>query len=249
MNRTNISRIFSVLFLFGVSTAAFSASTDPIFIVGGVGSYSQYKLDGDGVDADDKSHFAKGGVFANFGNKMTSANGFVYQLELQGQYGEKRNDEVRDLQADLDFGLRAAIDSINSLDIIIGGGYNWSRLEPDADDLDVKLTTRSPFAKAAIGYNHRFTDATLRAEIGARRSINADGHVKISQYTSDGVDLKDKTSPYIELGLLLNQNGKLPLYLGSYLTYTEYDSNDIASLGDDVKLKRGEAGLKVGLAF
>ncbi|CZT30111.1 outer membrane beta-barrel protein [Pseudomonas cerasi] len=232
-----------------LAASAHAATTDPLFTAGVTGSYSQYRLTGKGLDGDDKAEFGKGGVFANFGNKLTGEAGFIYQFELKGQYGEKKNDEVRDGQADLDLGFRTSIDATNYVDFIVGGGYDWNRFEPDADDLGLKITTRSPFAKAGLGYNHKFSDSTFRAELGARRTINADAHVKVSGATSDSFDLKDRTSPYLEVGMLLNQHGQLPFYVGGYATYTEYKPDSDSPLADDVKLKRGEAGFKAGLSF
>jgi len=63
------------------------------------------------------------------------------------------------------------------------------------------------------------------------------------------VDLKDRTNPYAEVSLLMNQKGNLPVMAGLYYTRTEYKLDDDSYVADNTKLKRDEYGLKVGIAF
>jgi hypothetical protein len=135
------------------------------------------------------------------------------------------------------------------VDVIVGGGYSWTRYEPDTNDYDVKLTNKSPFAKAALGYNHQFDDVTLRVEAGARRTIDGRTKLKVDGVGSDTVDLKDRTNPYAEVSLLMNQKGDLPVMAGLYYTRTEYKLDDDSYVADNTKLKRDEYGFKVGIAF
>src|SRR5690606_41210343 len=103
--------------------------------------------------------------------------------------------------ADLDLGLRAAVSTNNYVDLVIGGGYDWGRIEQDDVgplDSNVKLTSKSPFAKAGIGYNYLTPDYTVRLEVGARYSMNSEARLKVDG-DSDSVDLKDKVNPYGEL--------------------------------------------------
>ncbi|NMY91663.1 hypothetical protein [Pseudomonas oryzihabitans] len=250
-------KIHSKLLVSGLTcfTVAFTTqalaenSTKPIFTIGGTGSYNEYRFDGRGLNEDDKSYLGEGGLFAEFGNKVTGAGGVIYQAALSAKYGEKDDNEVKEAQADLDIGYRFAMDSINYVDATIGGGYIWNRYEPQADDLNIKLTNKAPFAKAAVGYNHKFNDATMRIELGARHTINGSAKLKADDFDSDDVDLKDRTNPYAEIGFLMNQNGQLPVYAGAYYTYTEYKLDSDSELSSDAKLKRDEYGLKLGLAF
>ena len=57
------------------------------------------------------------------------------------------------------------------------------------------------FAKAGLGYNYLTPDYTVRLEVGARYSIEADSKLKVGG-ESDTVDLKDKVNPYGELTVL-----------------------------------------------
>ncbi len=66
---------------------------------------------------------------------------------------------------------------------------------------------------------------------------------------SDTVDLKDRTNPYAEVSLLMNQKGDLPIMAGLYYTRTEYKLDEDSDAADNTKLKRDEFGFKVGVAF
>ena len=237
-----------VLALISAPLAAMAApSTDPLFTIGLLGSYSDFKFEGG--HRSDKEHMAQGGVFANFGNKMTAESGFIYQIGGEAKYSKKNDNKLKEAQADLDLGWRAALDARNSVDMIIGGGYGWTRFEPEINDLDTELTLKSPFAKAALGYNHQFDTSTLRLEVGARRSMDGRARLKVDGFGSDSVDMKDRTNPYAEASLLMNQQGAMPINAGVYYTRTEYKIDEDSPVADNTKLKRDEFGLKVGLAF
>lgn len=237
-----------VLALLAAPLAAVAApSTDPLFTLGLLGSYDKFKFEG-GSESD-SDHLGQGGVFATFGNKLTAESGFIYQAGAQAKYGKKNDNKLKEAQADLDLGWRAALDARNFVDLTVGGGYSWSRFEPQINDLDVELTARSPFAKAALGYNHQFDSSTLRVEVGARHTIDGRAKLKVDDFGSDTVDLKDRTNPYAEVSLLLNQNGGLPLQVGAYYTRTEYKLDQDSDVADNTKLKRDEFGVKVGMAF
>lgn len=237
-----------VLALLAAPLAAVAApSTDPLFTLGLLGSYDKFKFEG-GSESD-SDHLGQGGVFATFGNKLTAESGFIYQAGAQAKYGKKNDNKLKEAQADLDLGWRAALDARNFVDLTVGGGYSWSRFEPQINDLDVELTARSPFAKAALGYNHQFDSSTLRVEVGARHTIDGRAKLKVDDFGSDTVDLKDRTNPYAEVSLLLNQNGGLPLQVGAYYTRTEYKLDEDSAAADNTKLKRDEFGVKLGMAF
>ena len=238
----------SLLALVAAPGVVFAApSTDPISTFGIMGSYNDFKLEG-GSESD-KDHMPEAGLFYNFGNKLTAESGFIYQAGIEAKYGEKSDNKLKEGQADLDLGWRAALDARNFVDVIVGGGYTWTRYEPDTNGYDMKLTNKSPFAKAALGYNHQFDDSTLRVELGARHSIGGEAHLKVDDIGSDTVDLKDRTNPYAEVSLLMNQKVDLPVMAGLYYTRTEYKLDNDSYVADNTKLKRDEYGFKVGIAF
>ena len=224
-----------------------AASTDPISQFGVLGSYSHFKREDGGQS--DKSHLLAGGLFYNFGNKMTAESGLIYQAGVEVKYGKNDDNKLTGGQGDLDLGWRAALDSHNFFDVIVGGGYNWSRYEPDANNYNVKLTDRSPFAKAALGYNHQFDAATMRIEAGVRRSIGSKAKIRVAGEGSDTVDLKDHTNPYAEVNFLFNQQSSWPMVAGVYYTHTEFKLDGDSELADNTKLKIDEFGAKVGIAF
>jgi len=248
MATRNLLRNTCILALACAPLSAFAApDTNPIFTLGLQGSYNKFKLEG-GSESD-TDHLGQGGVFATFGNKMTAESGFIYQIGAEAKYGEKDDNKVKEAQADLDLGLRAALDARNFVDLSVGGGYTWTRYEPEIDNFDTRLTAKSPFAKAALGYNHQFDNSTLRVELGARHTIDGRAKLKVEDFGSDSVDLKDRTNPYAEVSLLMNQKGGLPIHAGVYYTRTEYKLDDNSPVADNTKLKRDEYGFKVGLAF
>ncbi|MBW5412065.1 outer membrane beta-barrel protein [Pseudomonas sp. MAG002Y] len=231
------------------SSYAMAADTGPISNLGVLGSYSKYKLESD--VGSDKTHMGKGGVFYNFGNKMTGEEGFIYQGEAKVKFGERHSNKLKEAQGDVDLGWRMAIDNTNYLDALVGGGYGWTRYEPDTSGEDVKLTTKGAFAKAALGYNHQFDEATtFRLEAGARRTLNARARLKVEDVGSDRVDLRDRTNPYAEMSVLFNQGANsMPVMVGVYYVHNEYKLKNNLDVADDVKLKANEYGAKVALAF
>ncbi|WP_210711554.1 outer membrane beta-barrel protein [Pseudomonas sp. MWU349] len=250
-----MSKVFATLLastsaatLLALSSSAMAApATGPISTLGILGSYNDFKLEG-GSESD-KEHLGEGGGFYNFGNKMTAESGLIYQAGVEAKFGKKHDNKLKEGQADLDLGWRAALDARNFVDVLVGGGYTWTRYEPDTGDYDMKLTNKSPFAKAALGYNHQFDDLTMRVELGARHTINGKARLKVDDVGSDTVDLKDRTNPYAEVNFLMNQNGSLPVMAGVYYTRTEYKLDEDTPVADNTKLKRDEYGFKVGLTF
>lgn len=244
----NLLKHSSLLALVAAPAVVFAApSTDPISTFGILGSYNDFKLEG-GSESD-KDHMPEASLFYNFGNKLTAESGFIYQAGVEAKYGKKSDNKLKEGQADLDLGWRAALDARNFVDVIVGGGYSWTRYELDSNDYDMELTNKSPFAKAALGYNHQFDDMTLRFEAGARRTIDGRTKLKVDGVGSDTVDLKDRTNPYAEVSLLMNQKGDLPVMAGLYYTRTEYKLDGDSEVADNTRLKRDEYGVKVGIAF
>lgn len=244
----NFLKNSSLLALVAAPAVVFAApSTDPISTFGILGSYNDFKLEGGSQS--DKDHMPEAGLFYNFGNKLTAESGFIYQAGIEAKYGKKSDNKLKEGQADLDLGWRAALDARNFVDVIVGGGYSWTRYELDSNDNDLELTNKSPFAKAALGYNHQFDDMTLRVEAGARRTLDGRTRIKVDGFGSDTVDLKDRTNPYAEVSLLMNQKGDLPVMAGLYYTRTEYKLDADSEVADNTRLKRDEYGVKVGIAF
>ena len=244
----NFLKNSSLLALVAAPAVVFAApSTDPISTFGLLGSYNDFKLEGGSQS--DKDHMPEAGLFYNFGNKLTAESGFIYQAGIEAKYGKKSDNKLKEGQADLDLGWRAVLDARNFVDVIVGGGYSWTRYELDSNDNDLELTNKSPFAKAALGYNHQFDDMTLRVEAGARRTLDGRTRIKVDGFGSDTVDLKDRTNPYAEVSLLMNQKGDLPVMAGLYYTRTEYKLDADSEVADNTRLKRDEYGVKVGIAF
>ena len=240
------------LCLAGTSQAFAQSSTGPISNFGVIGSHNQYKLT---VDSEsDKERLNQGGLFYNNGNKLTGQEGFIYQAGIEGQYRDKNDVEFLSARADLDLGLRAALSTNNYVDFIVGGGYDWGRIQQDDVDFglfeeDVKLTTRSPFAKAGVGYNYLTPDYTLRLEVGARYSVEAESKLKVGG-ESDTVDLKDRANPYGELTVLWNKGiNNMPISTSLYYTQTRYKLDSNSAVAENTKLKQEQVGLKVGLTF
>lgn len=252
MRRTALASASAMaLCLIGTHAIAQSA-TGPISNFGAIASHNQYKLTID--DESDKERLNQGGLFYTFGNKLTGEEGFIYQIGIEGQYRDKDDVEFLSARADLDLGLRAALSSNNYVDLIVGGGYDWGRIEQDdvrvgLFEEDVKLTNRSPFAKAGVGYNYLTPNYTVRLEAGARYSIEAESKLKVGG-ESDTVDLKDKANPYGELTVLWNKGiNNMPVSTSLYYTQTRYELDSDSAVAERSKLKQEEVGFKVGLAF
>jgi hypothetical protein len=248
MERTNLAAVITTL-LAATAPAISSATplTDPIFSLGLLGSYSQ--LEFTGRRSTQTEHMPEGGLFLNYGNKMTGREGLVYLAEINGQYSEKENQKVKDSQADLDLGWRFALNSQDFLDVLLGAGYKWNRFEPHSNKYSVELTSRTPFAKAAVGYNHLFSDSTLRIEAGIRKMINGESQLKLGGVSDDTVDLSDSTNPYVELSYMFNQQGSYPLFASLYYNHFKYDLDGQFLLSNFDKQTRDEYGAKIGLVF
>ena len=230
-----------------VPTLALAAtSSAPAFTIGLQGSYTLLELNGPG---DDTEHMPEGGLFINFGNKMTATAGLVYQAEASGMYSKKQDQKLKDGQADLDLGWRVALGERHSLDVLLGAGYKWNRLQPNTKRYDVDLTNRTPFAKLAAGYNYRFNTATLRFEAGIRQTIEGDAQLEIHGINSEKLDLKDTSNPFAELSLLFNQYGTVPAFVSLYYSRYEYELDGKFLMSESDKQTRDEYGLKVGLTF
>lgn len=248
MKRTNLAAVVTTL-LAGTAPTISSAAppTDPVFAFGLLGSYSV--LEFTGRRSTDTERMPEGGLFLNFGNKMTAQTGLVYHAEISGQYSEKQNQKVKDGQADLDLGWRIALNARNFVDILLGGGYKWNRFQPDFNKYDIDLTSRTPFAKAAAGYNYQFNTTTLRFEAGIRKAINGDSQLKLRGINSESLDLKDSTNPFVELSLLLNQHGAISVITSLYYNRFKYDLDGQFMVTDFDKQTRDEYGAKLGLVF
>ncbi|HYQ51061.1 MAG TPA: hypothetical protein VES70_11590, partial [Pseudomonas sp.] len=66
---------------------------------------------------------------------------------------------------------------------------------------------------------------------------------------SDRADMRDRTNPYAEISLLMNQQGDFPIYAGVYYTRTNYELDEDTLLADNTELKRDEYGVKLGISF
>jgi hypothetical protein len=246
------SKIALVLGLAGASHAYAESVTDPISTLGIIASYNQYTLEVD--DDREKGQLGLGGLFYTFGNKLTGEEGVIYQIGVEGQYNEKGKSSYKSAKAELDFGARAALSSNNYLDIVLGGGYDWGRQKRDEVSIgffeeDVQLTTRSPFAKAGLGYNYMTPNYTMRLEVGARYSINARSKLEIGD-AGESVDLRDKVNPYGELSFLWNKGiNNMPVSASLYYTQIRYQIDSGSTVADKTELKHEQVGLRVGLAF
>ncbi|RKS16947.1 hypothetical protein BJ917_5094 [Pseudomonas sp. WPR_5_2] len=248
MKRTNLAAVVTTLIAGTLPTLSYAASpTEPVFAFGLLGSYSV--LEFKGHKSTNTEHMPEGGLFLNFGNKMTAQSGLVYQAELSGQYSEKQNQKVKDAQADLDLGWRMALDTRNFIDILLGAGYKWNRFHPDSNKYDIDLTSRTPFAKAAIGYNHQFGTSTLRLEAGIRKFINGDSQLKLHGVNSENLDVKDSSNPFVELSVLFNRQGSIPLIASLYYNRFKYDLEGQFAVTDLDKQTRDEYGVKLGFVF
>ncbi|WP_030132647.1 hypothetical protein [Pseudomonas sp. QTF5] len=248
MKRTNLAAIVTTLLAGTPSTICSAApSTDPVFAFGLLGSYSVLEFTGRRSTATE--HMPEGGLFLNFGNKMTAQTGLVYHAEISGQYSEEQNQKVEDGQVDLDFGWRIALDARNFVDVLLGGGYKWNRFQPDFNKYDIELTSRTPFAKVAAGYNHQFSTTTLRVEAGIRKAINGDTKLKINGISNESLDLKNTLNPFVELSVLFNQQGAIPVIASLYYNRFKYDLDGQFVVTDFDKQTRDEYGVKLGLAF
>ncbi|WP_095079321.1 hypothetical protein [Pseudomonas sp. Irchel s3h17] len=248
MNRTNFAAVVTT-FLAGTTPTLSSAAppTDPLLVFGVLGSYSELEFKGPANT--DIDRMPEGGLFLNYGNKMTARTGLVYHGEISGQYSEKDGQRVKDGQFDLDFGWRVALDERNFIDVLLGGGYKWNRFDPGYNKYDIDLTSRTPFLKAAAGYNHQFSQTTLRLEVGVRKIMNGESELEIHDVNNETSDLNDTTNPFVELSYLFNQQGAYPLVASLYYNRFKYELDGQFEETDYDQQTRDEYGVKIGLAF
>ena len=241
--------------LLGATAAGFLLSpfalqaAEPVSNIGITGSHNTYKLSSKIDDLDNhKKRMAKGGIYYNFGNKMTGEEGMIFQAGIEAKYGKKDDVKDKEAQADLDVGYRMRLDDRNYVDAIVGAGYQYNRFD-DKKGLDVRLVNKSPFAKAGVGLNHKGDTMLTRLEVGTRYSINGKSTAKVENVGSETVDLKNKYSPYAELNFMWDKGyNDLPLTAGVYYTQHNYELKDKYNVGD-TKLKNDEIGLKLGMNF
>ena len=247
-----VSKTALAVCLAGASQAYAATATDPISTIGLIGSHNRYTWDTD-EDDDQRERLNQGGLFYTFGNKLTGEAGPIYQIGVEGQYNDKDEITYKSAKAELDFGARAALNANNYLDIVIGGGYDWARQEQEdvafgPFEEDIQLTSKSPFAKAGLGYNYMTPTYSMRLELGARYSISPRSTLEVGD-ASDSVDLRNKVNPYGELSFLWNKGiNSMPVSASLYYLQTRYqvDDNDVA---DEPELKQEQVGVKLGLAF
>lgn len=249
--RTRVSLIkASTLTVLLVPAYAFAQA--PVSQLGIQGSYNEYKFDSniDAID-DNKERMPKIGAFYNFGNKLTGEAGFIYQVGIEANYGEKSDNEIREARGEIDLGLRAPLNNNLYADFLVGGGYDWSRFEPDSrNGLETRMTNKSPFAKAGLGLTHQGQTMTTRLEAGARYSIDGRTTFRVEDVGSETLDMEDKANPYAELTFMWNQReNALPLSASIYYERTNYQLADSEGLSDNTKLKNDEVGLRLGMLF
>jgi len=237
-----------ILAMMATPLAATAApSTEPRFVVGLVGAYDEFNFHGGRQTQSE--HVWEGGLFASYGNKMTAESGLVYQVGAEGKYAEQDDYKFKDARAALDLGWRVALDARNFADVIVGAGYTWQRFELVSHRLDTDLTYKSPFAKLAVGYNHQFDASTVRVEAGVRRTFDGRVDLDVESFDDDSGDMKDRTNPYAEITLLMNQQGNFPIQAGVYYIRSNYEIKDQSLVADNTELKRDEYGVKLGMAF
>src|SRR3546814_6055255 len=101
---------------------------------------------------------------------------------------------------------------------------------------------RSPFAKAGIGYNYLTPDYTVRLEVGARYSIEADSKLKVGG-ESDTVDLQAKVNPYGEISALWNKGiNNMPISTWRHYTQTRYNIASHSEYDEHTNHKQEQGG-------
>lgn len=154
----------------------------------------------------------------------------------------------RQAQIEADVGYRMDLGNRNYIDGIVGAGYKQSRVD-DTKGTDVRFTTKSPFVKAGLGFNHQGNSVLTRLEVGTRYNVNAESKIRVQHLGSKTVDLKDKYSPYASLDFMWDKGyNDLPLTAGVYYTKTNYQLKDKYHVAN-TDLKNDEFGVKLGLAF
>lgn len=225
-------------------------AADPVSNLGIIIAADKYEMNSDNDDVDGRDEtVGKGGIFYNYGNKMTGGPGTIFQIGADVRYGEKNDNEVKDARAEADLGMRMALSNNSNFDVLVGVGYDWTRFELADNFDDVELSNKSPFAKAAIGWHHQGDTVTTRLEVGTRYSIEGEGKVKLSGYGSETADLENKFNPYAELNFLWDRGQGFPFTAGVYYTQTNYELDDDELLADNTELESNEFGVKLGVLF
>lgn len=233
-----------------IAGPSYAMAAEPVSTLGIIVAADKYKVKSDNDDIDGRDeNLGKGGVFYNYGNKMTGGPGTIFEVGANARYGDKGDSEVKEARADLDLGLRMPLTDRSNFDVLVGAGYDWSRVETDGNVADVEVSNKSPFAKAAVGWHHQSDTLTTRLEVGTRYSIKGKGKVKLVDVGSESVDLKDTYSPYAELNFLWDRGHAFPLSAGVYYTQTNYELKNKRMLADNTKLESNEFGVKLGVAF
>ena len=224
-------------------------AAEPVSNIGLMGSISRYDVSTDTPTVNNnKQRMPKGGIYYNYGNKMTGKQGLVYQAGAEAQYGKRGDVKERQLQVELDLGYRFDVGNSLYLDGIAGAGYQHNKFD-DKKGVDLTVTNKSPFVKAAVGLNHEGNTLLSRLEIGTRYNIEAESRIKAENSRSATADLKGKYSPYAELNFMWDKGyNNMPLTAGVYYMQNNYQLKDRHAYAK-TKLKNEEIGLKVGLAF
>ena len=88
---------------------------------------------------------------------------------------------VTDAFTDLDLGLRAALSSNNYVDVLVGGGYDWGRIEQDdvriyidADSFPLVAGTRIDFSRQGLNEQFTFENPKSAGACGCGESFTTD---------------------------------------------------------------------------
>ena len=229
---------------------AMALDEQPVSNLGIIAAYNEYELNSDNDDIDGRDeNVGKVGVFYNYGNKMTGGPGLIYQIGANARYGEYNDDEVKEARADLDIGMRMPLTDNSNFDLLVGAVYDWTRYEAESNVGDIEVSNKSPFAKAAIGWQHKGDTLTTRLEVGTRYSIEGEGKVKLDGFGSEKADLKNKYNPYAELNFLWDRGFGVPVTAGVYYTQTNYELKNRDLLAANTELESNEFGVKFGVVF
>lgn len=94
MKTAMFTAVVTPLLLFTVPTVGYAeTSTAPLFTLGLQGSYTQLEINGRNNETED---MPEGGLFINYGNKMTARQGLVYQAEASGMYSKQHDQKLKD---------------------------------------------------------------------------------------------------------------------------------------------------------
>ena len=228
----------------------YAMAADAVSNLGIIVAADKYEMNSDNNNVDGRDEtVGKGGVFYNYGNKMTGGPGTIFQVGIDAKYGERNDSEVKDARAEADLGMRMPLSDNSNFDMLVGVGYDWTRFELERGNADAELSNKSPFAKAALGWHHQGDTVTTRLEVGTRYSIEGEGKVKLAGVGSETADLENKFNPYAELNFLWDRGQGFPFTAGVYYTQTNYELKDDRMLADNTELESNEFGVKLGVLF